>query len=58
MPLTIESAPFPLGTPLLRERRARRGTFSDRGRTLRIGLVNNMPDAALAATERQFVEID
>src|SRR5215470_11780553 len=25
--------------------------------TLRIGLINNMPDAALQSTERQFVEL-
>jgi homoserine O-succinyltransferase len=38
----------------IRERRRRRGTIRDRGRRLTIGLVNNMPDGALAATERQF----
>ena len=40
------------------ERRARFGArpwaFAADRRRLRIGLVNNMPDAALAATERQF----
>ncbi|HEX2594408.1 MAG TPA: homoserine O-succinyltransferase, partial [Rhizomicrobium sp.] len=30
---------------------------SARGRTLRVGLVNNMPDAALARTERQFINM-
>ncbi len=38
----------------VRERRLRRGTIRDRGRRIEIGLVNNMPDAALLATERQF----
>jgi homoserine O-succinyltransferase/O-acetyltransferase len=38
----------------IRERRVRRGSARDRGRRLEIGLVNNMPDAAIAATERQF----
>jgi homoserine O-succinyltransferase/O-acetyltransferase len=37
-----------------RERRLRRGSLRDRGKSLEIGLVNNMPDAALLATERQF----
>jgi homoserine O-succinyltransferase/O-acetyltransferase len=37
-----------------RERRMRRGSIRDRGRRIEIGLVNNMPDAALLATERQF----
>jgi homoserine O-succinyltransferase len=36
------------------ERRLRRGAIRDRGKTIEIGLVNNMPDAALLATERQF----
>lgn len=56
MPLTI-AAPTPT-SPLhfnsLRERRLRRGARRDRGRQLTIGLVNNMPDAAFAATQRQF----
>jgi homoserine O-succinyltransferase len=38
----------------LRERRYRRGSIRDRGRRLTIGLVNNMPDSAWLATERQF----
>ena len=41
----------------IRERRVRRGSMRDRGRRLEIGLVNNMPDAAVAATERQFVRL-
>ncbi|HEY6578741.1 MAG TPA: homoserine O-succinyltransferase [Rhizomicrobium sp.] len=56
MPLVIER-PAPTGVAQLgnfRERRLRRGTIRDRGKRLEIGLVNNMPDAALLATERQF----
>ena len=43
--------------PAARERRLRRGAFADRGRRLRIDLVNNMPDAAMFATQRQFVKL-
>ena len=58
MPLTIERpAPPPTGQAP-GERRARPGAFADRGRRiLEIGLVNNMPDAAVAATQRQFVRL-
>jgi homoserine O-succinyltransferase len=57
MPLTI-AAPAPVAVFAdLRERRARRGSIRDRGRRIRIGLVNNMPDAAMAATERQFARL-
>jgi homoserine O-succinyltransferase len=45
----------PIGS--LRERRRRRGALRDRGTTIEIGLVNNMPDAALPATERQFAHL-
>ena len=41
----------------LRERRQRRGAFADRGRLLRVDLVNNMPDSALFSTQRQFVKL-
>jgi homoserine O-succinyltransferase/O-acetyltransferase len=34
-----------------------RRTGRDRGTRIEIGLVNNMPDAALAATERQFSDL-
>jgi homoserine O-succinyltransferase/O-acetyltransferase len=54
MPLMIESAPYRPSASLLRERRLQRGSRRDRGRRLRIGLVNNMPDSAVQATERQF----
>ena len=55
MPLTVER-PSKASETLARDRRSRRNETSvDRGRRLRIGLVNNMPDAALAATERQFI---
>jgi homoserine O-succinyltransferase len=56
MPVTLERAAHPRESPDPRERRVRRGAFRDRGKRLRIGLVNNMPDAALEATERQFSE--
>ena len=59
MSVTIErlspSDTAPIGS--LRERRRRRGALRDRGTTIEIGLVNNMPDAALEPTERQFAEI-
>ncbi|SRR5579883_290580 len=56
MPVTIERPVLPAEARVsdISERRRRRGTIRDRGRRLTIGLVNNMPDAALAATERQF----
>ncbi len=41
----------------LRERRLRRGAVRDRGRRLRIELVNNMPDAAVFSTQRQFIRL-
>jgi len=53
MPVTIERTAPNLAN--LRERRLRRGVIQDRGRRLRIELVNNMPDAAVSATQRQFV---
>src|SRR5580698_210801 len=56
MPVTVERL-SPAGVAQLgniRERRLRRGSIRDRGRRIEIGLVNNMPDAALLATERQF----
>jgi homoserine O-succinyltransferase len=56
MPLAIDRLPpqsiARIGS--LGERRLRRGALRDRGKTIEIGLVNNMPDAALLATERQF----
>ena len=56
MPVAIErlspASVAPLGN--IRERRLRRGSVRDRGKRLEIGLVNNMPDAALLSTERQF----
>jgi homoserine O-succinyltransferase/O-acetyltransferase len=56
MPVTIQRPALPAETRIsdISERRRRRGTVRDRGRRVVIGLVNNMPDAALAATERQF----
>jgi homoserine O-succinyltransferase/O-acetyltransferase len=56
MPVTIERSVLPAQARIsdIRERRRRRGVIRDRGRRIAIGLVNNMPDSALAATERQF----
>ncbi len=54
MPITIERPPFAPPIADLRERRTRRGAFEHRGKRLEIGLVNNMPDAAVATTQRQF----
>jgi len=40
------------------ERGARFGAFADRSwRTITIGLVNNMPDSAVSATQRQFTRL-
>jgi homoserine O-succinyltransferase/O-acetyltransferase len=41
----------------LRERRLQRGVIGDRGRRLRVALVNNMPDSALFSTQRQFIRL-
>jgi homoserine O-succinyltransferase len=59
MPVTIDRPSLARQTPVsdIRERRRRRGTMRDRGRRVTIGLVNNMPDSALAATERQFGQL-
>ena len=59
MSVTIErlspSDALPIGG--LRERRRRLGALRDRGTTIEIGLVNNMPDAAMPSTERQFANL-
>ncbi|HEY1942411.1 MAG TPA: homoserine O-succinyltransferase [Roseiarcus sp.] len=57
MPVVVERAPLPSPVADLRERRTRRGSLHDRGKRIEIGLVNNMPDAAVAATARQFVRL-
>jgi homoserine O-succinyltransferase/O-acetyltransferase len=54
VPVAIEAASAEAAVASLRERRLRRGSIRERGKRLRIGLVNNMPDAAWLATERQF----
>jgi homoserine O-succinyltransferase len=56
MPVTIERLSSAGVTQLgnVRDRRLRRGSIRDRGKRIEIGLVNNMPDSALLATERQF----
>lgn len=56
MPVTVELPAAALDRPAA-ERRARPGAMRDRGRRLCIGFVNNMPDAAFAATERQFLRL-
>ena len=58
MSLTIERPASTPTDPPPGERRARPDAFADRSwRTIAIGLVNNMPDAAVAATQRQFVRL-
>jgi homoserine O-succinyltransferase/O-acetyltransferase len=59
LPVTVERLSPAGGAQLgnIRERRLRRGTIRDRGKRIEIGLVNNMPDAALLATERQFFSL-
>ena len=58
MPLKIER-PAPTSTDYAPgERGARLGGLADRSwRTITVGLVNNMPDAAVAATQRQFTRL-
>ncbi len=57
MPVVIARPSAQIGAADSRERRLRRGVIGDRGRLLRIALVNNMPDAALFATQRQFIRL-
>src|SRR5579863_5297804 len=57
MPLTVETALSPPLPVSPRERRLRRGAFADRGKRIEVGLVNNMPDGAVAATQRQFASL-
>jgi len=56
--LTLEtpSATWP-ALSSIPDRRRRAGLVGDRGKRLDIGLVNNMPDAALSSTERQFARL-
>jgi homoserine O-succinyltransferase/O-acetyltransferase len=54
VPVAIETPSDEAVIASLRERRLRRGSIRERGKRLKIGLVNNMPDAAWSATERQF----
>ncbi len=56
MPVTL-IRPSPTQIANLRERRLRRGAVADRGRRLRVELVNNMPDSAVMATQRQFIRL-
>lgn len=57
MPVTLSRPSQSPAVADLRERRMRRGTLADRGRRLRIELVNNMPDAAVFSTQRQFIRL-
>jgi hypothetical protein len=56
MPVTLARSD-PTFLASLRERRMRRGSLADRGRRLRVELVNNMPDAAVFSTQRQFMRL-
>ena len=56
MPVTLVR-PSTSAVASLRERRLRHGGVQDRGRRLRIDLVNNMPDAAVFSTQRQFIRL-
>ena len=55
MPLKIENLTSTATNPPRGEGRARANGLADRSwRSIAIGLVNNMPDSAVAATQRQF----
>ena len=54
MPVTLER---PSSARVVGDRDERHGADSDRGQRINVGLVNNMPDGALAATERQFLRL-
>jgi homoserine O-succinyltransferase/O-acetyltransferase len=56
MPVTIDRPAVSSNTRVsdIFSGRRRGGSIGDSGRRIKIGLVNNMPDSALAATERQF----
>ncbi len=52
----IDGAPRPLADAAgVRERRLKKGHRRHRGRRINVAFLNNMGDAALAATERQFL---
>jgi homoserine O-succinyltransferase len=55
MPVTLARLTPALAS--LRERRMQRGALADRGRRLSLELVNNMPDAAVFSTQRQFIRL-
>ena len=58
MALRIERPALTQPGPATGDRDARRGGFSDHSRrTITIGLVNNMPDSAVASTQRQFTRL-
>jgi len=54
MSVTFETRSIKGAVASLCERRLRRGSIRHRGKRIQIALVNNMPDSALAATQRQF----
>jgi len=57
MPVTLVRPSPSAEIANIRERRLRRGVLADRGRRLSVELVNNMPDAAVLATQRQFIRL-
>ncbi len=57
MPVTISRSTGNSSIASLRERRMQRGAIADRGRRLRVALINNMPDSALFSTQRQFIRL-
>ncbi len=57
MPVTLEPPSAVVHAAWNPRERRRRRAIRDPGRRILVGLVNNMPDAALAATERQFARL-
>ena len=57
MPVRMRMRAYPATTAAKRGANRRRSLRSRRAGALRIGLVNNMPDSAFKATERQFVSL-
>ena len=57
MPVTLEPPSAVVHAAWNPRERLRRRAIRDPGRRILVGLVNNMPDGALAATERQFARL-
>jgi homoserine O-succinyltransferase len=60
VPIVLGTSRTDHGAPMRARRAASpcpRGADGGAARAIEIGLINNMPDAALEATERQFVEV-